>query len=296
MLLEMVSLDHGIVVAQNWPSNYDTATAHTSLTQTLLKLNAGLVNIITAFLSCGRHDASLDYRSLTSLSNSSRIEAIDALGSLYNRLSRHDLGHTHHHEKRKERSESKRPSQRSNQESLKAETAGLPPGVAKVTVNTSQTHLAYVRPSNKRKGSATSTGTGSSKGSRSTSRSPSASPSTPLTPPPGYQTPPAGSPFAAQHPSPQRSPHHHYSHSPVQGIPRRQDKATPSYYSFASDSTKLGEIPMRKWTVPFDYMEMERLNQAALAQGWRPEGSGQGQAKGKSRLKRWFGKGGAQAD
>ena len=34
-------------------------------------------------------------------------------------------------------------------------------------------------------------------------------------------------------------------------------------YTFASDSTKLGEIPMRKWNNPFDYDEMGRRNKEA---------------------------------
>lgn len=38
-----------------------------------------------------------------------------------------------------------------------------------------------------------------------------------------------------------------------------------STYSFSSDSTKLGEIPARKWTVPWDHGEMERLNAEAAA-------------------------------
>ncbi len=43
-------------------------------------------------------------------------------------------------------------------------------------------------------------------------------------------------------------------------IKRRLDKATPSSYTFASDSTKLGEIPQRYWTTPWNYEEAERLN------------------------------------
>jgi hypothetical protein len=46
---------------------------------------------------------------------------------------------------------------------------------------------------------------------------------------------------------------------------RRADKLTPSSYTFASDSTKLGEIPQRHWTTPWDYEEAERLNKEAAA-------------------------------
>lgn len=45
---------------------------------------------------------------------------------------------------------------------------------------------------------------------------------------------------------------------------RRLDKATPSTYTFASDSTKLGEIPQRNWSTPWNYEEAERLNAEAL--------------------------------
>jgi hypothetical protein len=46
-------------------------------------------------------------------------------------------------------------------------------------------------------------------------------------------------------------------------VRRRLDKATPSTYTFASDSTKLGEIPQRNWMMPWDYEEAERLNAEA---------------------------------
>ncbi|CAA9965888.1 hypothetical protein PTMSG1_09247 [Pyrenophora teres f. maculata] len=49
---------------------------------------------------------------------------------------------------------------------------------------------------------------------------------------------------------------------------RRLDKATPSSYTFASDSTKMGEIPQRNWHEPFDYEEAERLNAEAAINGY----------------------------
>lgn len=39
-------------------------------------------------------------------------------------------------------------------------------------------------------------------------------------------------------------------------------------YSIATDSTKLGEIPLHKWTVPYDFEAMERLNEEAEKYGW----------------------------
>lgn len=64
---------------------------------------------------------------------------------------------------------------------------------------------------------------------------------------------------------------------------RRIDKLTPSSYTFASDSTKLGEIPQRHWTKPWDYEEAERLNEqaAGMAAAVVPVGEGKmGKKKG----------------
>lgn len=55
---------------------------------------------------------------------------------------------------------------------------------------------------------------------------------------------------------------------PVSPVKRRIDKATPSTYTFASDSTKLGEIPQRNWTTPWNYQEAERLNAEAAVNGY----------------------------
>ncbi|KAI9817740.1 MAG: hypothetical protein M1827_000859 [Pycnora praestabilis] len=61
--------------------------AQASLADTLLKLNTGLVNIISSFLSSDRDAVQLDLRSLTSLSESSRADTINTLGQLSRRLS-----------------------------------------------------------------------------------------------------------------------------------------------------------------------------------------------------------------
>ncbi|CAO2656181.1 Nn.00g049840.m01.CDS01 [Neocucurbitaria sp. VM-36] len=73
-------------------------------------------------------------------------------------------------------------------------------------------------------------------------------------------------------PTPRRqSPQHQKTSPPPPSssppIKRRLDKATPSSYTFASDSTKLGEIPQRNWTQPWDYEEAERLNAEAAVIG-----------------------------
>lgn len=53
--------------------------------------------------------------------------------------------------------------------------------------------------------------------------------------------------------------------SAVAPIKRRLDKVTPSSYTFASDSTKLGEIPEGRWAKPWDYEQAEMLNNMAAA-------------------------------
>ena len=50
--------------------------------------------------------------------------------------------------------------------------------------------------------------------------------------------------------------------------PRRKRQPTPTYYSVASDQTKLGEIPLHKWPQPFDFDAMSLANQQAIANGW----------------------------
>ncbi|GME22099.1 hypothetical protein GTA08_BOTSDO06509 [Neofusicoccum parvum] len=87
-------------IQRNYETNYAAAgerfaqgdaIAHASLTEVLLKLNSGLVAIIGAFLTHGKDDHHPDYKSLANLSDSSRSEAIDALGQLYQRLSQSQL-------------------------------------------------------------------------------------------------------------------------------------------------------------------------------------------------------------
>lgn len=50
-------------------------------------------------------------------------------------------------------------------------------------------------------------------------------------------------------------------------LPRRR-KPTPTYYSIASASTKLGEIPLHKWPEPYDFDRMSLLNREAERNGW----------------------------
>jgi len=65
--------------------------------------------------------------------------------------------------------------------------------------------------------------------------------------------------------------------------PRRcQDKRVESFYSFASDSTKLGEIPLHKWVTPFDFDTMDRVNEAAASHSSSRTSKGKG-SKGSGR-------------
>jgi hypothetical protein len=73
----------------------------------------------------------------------------------------------------------------------------------------------------------------------------------------------------------------------VAPLKRRLDKVTPSSYTFASDSTKLGEIPQSKWTTPFDYEEAERLNKMAVATPIAAPGGGEEKTKVKKGMRFW---------
>lgn len=64
------------------------------------------------------------------------------------------------------------------------------------------------------------------------------------------------------------------------GLPRHR-RPTPTFYSVATDSTKLGEIPLHKWTTPVDFDEMSMLNGEAYRNGWPND-----HANGESRTRR----------
>ncbi|KAL5422259.1 hypothetical protein PMIN04_004885 [Paraphaeosphaeria minitans] len=288
------------------------AIAHASLVETLIKFNTGLVRIIATFLhrDSKSSDLQLDYKSLTSLSDISRREAVDSLNSLYQRLSQSQV-------QLHRRLESKGDAEKKKHSSSRQRSQG--PTVTRVSVKTigttgisKQTQLAMVRPRNAGKGTMSSF-SGSSK-------APSTSVSSPYTTPP--RSPPLPE-YSANDPFPRRkasatkgnstaskkpmlsidtgrpttwpqpkaakaaaftnslpTPPEYFAmksmppHLPLpfskanHNIPRRRaDKLTTSTYTFASDSTKLGEIPQRNWTVPFNPEEAERLNAEAAVKG-----------------------------
>jgi len=68
-----------------------SAIASASLARAIRRLNAGLLSIISSFLSCGQKKTRLDYKYLTSVSELSRQEALEALSQLSARMSRSAL-------------------------------------------------------------------------------------------------------------------------------------------------------------------------------------------------------------
>lgn len=291
-----------------------TAIAHASLAETLIRFNTGLVRIIATFLhhDSKNKDLRLDYKSLTSLSDVSRREAIDSLNSLYQRLSQSQVQLHRRTEAKSEPEKKKRSSSRQRSQG---------PTVTRVSVkssgNTTQTQLAMVRPRNSRRGSSSASSSRSSKAVSTTMDSPWSTP--PRSPPlPEYSPkdpfPPQKTAIVkndsttkktihsdegarpttwpqskkikpAPYLNPLPTPQEYFAMQNLEclspqlppvfselgtdhAVPRRRThKLTPSTYTFASDSTKLGEIPQRKWTVPFDYEEAARLNDEAAVKG-----------------------------
>jgi len=286
-------------------TDLETAIAQASLAETLLKLNSGLVGIISSFLRRGRKDAQLDYRSLILLSETSRQEAVDTLNRLSQRLSQSSLIplQARHAVSTEQLSNKRRPVKGSRKGQGQATT------VRKVHLfNASAPQLAIVRPRPHNRHAPSSSPSSSS---FQPSPPPSYHSSPPNSPtmstgqhpgptypfPPQYQTPSsdprtthnslraaagripppiprkptqyrqqaanlaASSPNLPTHLPPPPPPFLSPEHLPLVG--RRTDRTTPSMYTFASDSTKLGEIPMEHWNVPFDFEAMERANREA---------------------------------
>jgi hypothetical protein len=254
----------------------------------------------------------LDYQSLTSLSDRSRVDTCRTLRQLFRRMSQtqlsqasssrlalphtvhQDSSHTSHGEKKQRR---RRPAAK--------HTKVRGPTLARVVIANSSkpSQIALVKPGERRKKSS------SSSVSRAYSDPPSGA-STPLSPPPPYNEPEQLA-IAAPPPAPQRrhttpevprprrkasaadvrprplDSQHAYPTaarstpglltdnagvytglaSPPNVLPRRR-KPTPTYYSMASDSTKLGEIPLHRWPEPFDFDAMSLMNRAAEVNGW----------------------------
>ena len=318
-------------------TDYTTAIAHASLAETLIKLNTGLVSIISTFLShqSGKNHLDLDYKSLTDLSDVSRKEALHSMTQLYRRLSQSQLRlynidlptcqrcgdcmHVDCSEKSKSRRKEKRKHASSRQKINGPVVTRMP------IKSSSQSQLVVMRPKNKRKSSSSSSNSSAVKlGSSPTCASPLASPLpkyVPVDPLEMQATTITKSPVGAwpeserlrvdsfDDPRPTTwldtytSAAVEYDHYPIPELPvftptprkkatsssqrnqasspppsvpptvkRRLGKQTPSAaYTFASDSTRLGEIPQHNWTNPWDYEEAERLNTEATVNEYARE-------------------------
>ncbi|KAK3677225.1 hypothetical protein LTR78_002763 [Recurvomyces mirabilis] len=289
------------------------ATAQTSLAEILLKLNFGLVSIITSFLSRDKKHVQLDYQSLTSLSERSRLDTCHALRLLFERLAHPRLplahprlalpGNAEPLAGCKSDVEKTRKRRRANA----AHTRVNGPMLARVVIANSSkpSQIAMVKPGERR-------AKASKQKSKSNSAAAQSVASLPSTSPPPYLDVDDKPPMPAR-PTHQRSQtapeeamgtyqegqvfksaagqrsghpasvpttnHHQYldvkrrpvaSHSAVElaaAVPRRR-KQTPTYYSIASDRTKLGEIPMEKWPEAFDFDAMSLMNRQAEINGW----------------------------
>lgn len=282
--------------------------AQNSLAEILLRLNAGLVSIIASFLD---HDskgsAGLDYKSLTDLSEVSRVQTIGVLRQLYQRLlskqAPQALPSARHS---KERPKAKKSSHHASPKHTKIRH----PTLARVLIENSSvpSQIALVRPTEnpKRRCPRSHSRSSSEPPQPHLRQSPAASipnlSSSPPPPPPYFPSDPL--PLQEEHTA--KQPRHHRSgaslnktrsqlkHKPSTPLPSplRNDRLPPvthpthkaslsdlrdkrlrpeTFYSIASartGSTKLGEIPMHKWAEPWDYEAAEEANQKALASGW----------------------------
>ncbi|KAI9798369.1 MAG: hypothetical protein M1835_000032 [Candelina submexicana] len=301
----------GLVLAAN--GNIPKAIAQTALADTLLKLNIGLVNIISAFLAGNPNNVQLDLRSLTELSDTSRKEALDALGHLYSRLTKSSTTvqqQVTRHAKpcsqdREPQSDTSRPSKNKNKAKENGTmpiTGGVLPSLvnsvayASVPVPSQRPRGAWVR---SRRSSASSSVTYISAepkwnpapsravaiASTSTQKIPIL-PATESVPPdqtPPTQFTPKKAPPVPSKPLALQSP-----------TPMCLIKASTSVYSFASDSTKLGEIPQHKWATPASFHGLETKDlsvTAAPPDAYTGAEGTKGKAKGKAKFLNFFRRG-----
>ncbi|RDW84591.1 hypothetical protein BP6252_02181 [Coleophoma cylindrospora] len=217
--------------------------AHSALSAILFRLNAGFVSVIERF-SRGRSSRA-DYQALVNLSVASRIEAIQAFEQLSQRLSKSslDLVPANNHStspsrhrgghKRKDRKDSSTASFSSrNTRSKSAPELSL-------TALGPATTEGWVRPKPGRKCRSASI----TKVASSTSSSPKRT---------GHRARPA--PPARAHTTPAAPQKAIMPAVPPPQAPSPASRARPgdrkSFMSFASGSTKIGEIPEHKWLRP----------------------------------------------
>jgi hypothetical protein len=217
----------------------------------------------------------VDYQYLTSVSDISRQEALEALSSLSYRMSQSAYSlHQQRQEERHKRQRSKDararrkiPSSKSvsdvtdNSRLTKASGDRKQPEVRKVHLKSASTpQLAMVRPKARRSSSSKS----------DVSSTTLASPPLPSPPTPTGRNRRTSPQIRTPPPIPEISLPELPGSLATPIMRRRQDKLTPSMHTFATASTRLGEIPELKWSIPYDHDAMTRLNKEHGGRPWPP--------------------------
>ncbi|RMY23737.1 hypothetical protein D0867_01848 [Hortaea werneckii] len=247
--------------------------AQTSLAEILLRFNTGIVQIISYFLEKDNGDiVHLDYRSLTDLSDLSRLETCRVLQQLCVRLSQRGS---------RPLSDSRRTAR---DEISRREDSSKISGhsIARVVIQGSSkpAQLIFVKPREREK---------KPRPSRTHSAPtyelpeiPQAVDTPPCSPPPyELHERPAKPSRAREQQRPPTTPKLRKSRTSQTHLPSplstprpRPDRVralrdpVPTYYSQLSDQTKLGEIPLERWPEAFDFAGMEVANREALEKGW----------------------------
>lgn len=284
------------------------STASTELNSILLKLNTGLVDLISNFIKISDpKKARLDYEALTVLSDVSRVQASTSLRQLaqrlLSRLPPHQVtpGRANRgsavkgRESKTANKEKERPRRRRHK--------AIPEGeYYSISKQDNETQIALVRPGSKTK-LTLSTETATTHNSKASDprkltakkldiktarvsdpsdvQTAEAQPTTGLMEiPSGHDMHKAVGAITASKVQAGLPPiHFHvYEYTPgptaetartAQSIPRRRPVInTETMYTAATGSTNLGEIPMHKWPQPFDYAEADRLNAIAETTNW----------------------------
>jgi len=237
---------------KNTADSDSPAEAHSSISAILFRLNAGFVSIIERFTrGCS---TSTDYQALLNLSNASRMEAINTFEALSKRLSRSSLALVTSSSNRQTQGTHKRKTRHSSSaQHLKHGRSKSSPQLSVTPLGLATTE-GWIRPKANRKHSSDSRSSKSS--GRSSPKHSNTKAPTPLrlppSPAPRRITAPAPQPNAIPNPSSTPALNTVPQSPPPPYLPTKPPKhdQRKSFMSFASDSTKLGEIPEHKWTRP----------------------------------------------
>ncbi|KUJ20878.1 uncharacterized protein LY89DRAFT_729697 [Mollisia scopiformis] len=219
------------------------AEAHSSLSKILFRLNAVIKRFTTG------KTTNTDYQALLNLSNASRIEAINTFEQLSQRLSRSSLALVPLSPAMKEAS------QRHRHRRKKSSTSSNPKHTrSKSAPELSVTPQGWVRLKTVRKQSSDSTKSSKTSGSSTPKQSTSKSQTAQALSSPSKHSPRprqaqiADVPYSNSKENEQITPPPQYTAFPAEPLrnSRRADNRK-SFMSFASDSTKIGEIPEHRW-------------------------------------------------